>query len=317
VTAMWLPLLGILAGLALLTYASDQFVVGAARLAARLRLSTVVIGAVVIGFGTSAPEMVVSGLAAAQGSLDIAVGNIVGSNIANLSLVLGTSALVVPIAVRSPTIRREAPISLAAAFLFAFLVQDGFTREEAGIAAVALVMALGWILANAREDDPDIAGEVGEFLGDDTAVAVGRELLRTLLGLAGTLVAAQVLVVSATTIAAGFGLGEGFVGMTLVAIGTSLPELATSVQAARKGETDLIVGNLLGSNVFNSLAVTAVAGLAGPGPLADPEIAGTAVLLMLGISIVATVFMVTRRLVVRWEGIVLLLVYVVAVPLLA
>ncbi len=312
-----LPLLGIVAGLLLLTFAADQFVIGAARGAARLNLSTVVIGAVVIGFGTSAPEMLVSGLASASGSLDIAAGNIIGSNIANLSLVLGTAALVLPIAVRSPTMRREAPISLAATLLFAWLVQDGLTRGEGLILALALVVGLGAILWAARGEDAEISQEVEEFLDGDGAVRIGRESGRTLLGLAATLVAAQVLVSSATAIAAELGLAEGFVGLTIVAIGTSLPELATSLQAARKGETDLIVGNLLGSNLFNALAVGAVAGLVGPGPLEDPKLAGLGVSLMVGISIAATVFMASGRRVVRWEGVALLVGYVAVVPLLA
>ncbi|MBW3619384.1 MAG: calcium/sodium antiporter [Actinobacteria bacterium] len=314
---MLLPILGIAGGLVVLTFASDQFVLGAARLAARLRLSAVVIGAVVIGFGTSAPEMIVSGLAAAQGSLDIAVGNVVGSNIANLSLVLGLASLVVPIAVASPTIRREIPISLAATVLFALLVQGGLSRTEGVIAALALAVALGWMLRSARGEDVELSAEVDEFLADETTVHTGHELARTILGLAATLAAAQVLVLSATRIAADVGLAEGFVGLTIVAIGTSLPELATSLQAARKGETDLIVGNLLGSNIFNSLGVVAVAALVGPGRLDDPALAGSAVALMLAVSGVAAVAMVTGRRVVRWEGLVLLVGYLAVVPFLA
>lgn len=317
VRAMLLPILGIGGGLVVLTVASDQFVIGAARLAARLRLSTVVIGAVVIGFGTSAPEMVVSGLAAAQGSLDIAVGNVIGSNIANLSLVLGLSALVVPIVVGSPTIRREGPLSLAAAVLFAVLVQDGLTRVEGMIAAVALAGALAWILTGARSDDAVLSAEVDEFLADESLVHAGHETARTTLGLLLTLAAAQVLVISATAVAARIGLEEGFVGLTLVAVGTSLPELATSLQAARKGETDLIVGNLLGSNIFNSLAVVAVAALVGPGPLGDPTLARGAVALMLAIAALGFGFMATGRHVVRREGLVLLVGYLVILPFLA
>jgi cation:H+ antiporter len=313
---MVLPLLGLVLGLALLSYAADQFVIGAARISAHLRLSTVVIGAVVIGFGTSAPEMVVSGIASAQGSLDIAAGNIIGSNIANLSLVLGVAAMVTPIVVGSPTMRREAPISLASVLLFAWLIQDGLTRGEAVVLAVALVAALTYILRSSRGDDPELTGEVEEFLGDEQG-PISREALRTLGGLVGTLVAAQVLVASATDIASEFGLAEGFVGLTLVAIGTSLPELATSLQAARKDETDLIIGNLLGSNLFNSLAVGTVAGLTGPGPLDDPNLAGMGVALMVGIAVLATAFMATGRRVVRWEGGLLLILYLALLPTLA
>ena len=316
---MLLPILGVVAGLALLTYAADQFVAGAARIAAALQLSAIVIGAVVIGFGTSAPEMVVSAIAAAQGSLDIAAGNIVGSNVANLSLVLGVAALVAPIAVGNGVLRREAPLSLALTLVFALLVQGGLSRWNGALLGALLIAALVWILRSARgtgAGDDALTGEVEEFVGDESP-SLPREWVRTLLGLVGTLVAAQVLVTSATTIATEVGLAEGFVGLTIVAIGTSLPELATAVQAARKGETDLIVGNLLGSNLFNAGAVSAIAGLIGPGPLSDPTIVGFATVLMVGVSIVATAFMVTGRRVVRWEAAVLLAGYLVCVPLLA
>lgn len=313
---MLLPALGVVAGLVLLTVSADQFVAGAARIAAVMRLSAVVIGAVVIGFGTSAPELVVSAIAAGQGSLDIAVGNVVGSNVANLSLVLGVAALVAPIAVGSTVLRREAPLSLAATLVFAVLVQGGLSRWNATVLGLLLVAALTLILRQARGGDDALAGEVEEYLGGE-APSLPREWTRTVLGLVGTLAAAQVLVSSATAIAAEVGLAEGFVGLTIVAIGTSLPELATSVQAARKGETDLIVGNLLGSNLFNAGAVAAVAGLIGPGPLADPTIVGFATLLMVAVAVVATAFMVTGRRVVRWEAGVLVAGYVACVPLLA
>lgn len=312
-----LLLLGIVVGLVLLTVSSDQFVLGAARLAAAMRLSAVVIGAVVIGFGTSAPEMVVSGLAAAGGSLDIAVGNIIGSNVANLSLVLGVASMVAPIAVGSTTVRREAPLSLGAVLVFAALVQDGLTRVEGGVLALLLVASLAYIITSARsEPDDELTAEVEEYVDDD-ALHPGREWVRTLLGLVGTLASAQLLVYCATELAGTLGLKEGFIGVTLVAIGTSLPELATSLQAVRKDETDLIVGNLLGSNLFNSFAVAAVAGLAGPGPVTDPSLTSIGVLLMAGVALGATIAMATARRVVRWEGATLLGAYLAVLPLLA
>jgi cation:H+ antiporter len=313
---MLLPIVGAIAGLALLTYAADQFVVGAARVATLLRLSPIVIGAVVIGFGTSAPEMVVSGLAAGRGSLDIAVGNIVGSNVANLTLVLGAAALVTPIVVRSPVLKREAPLSLGLVVVFAVLVQTGLSRGDAAVLGVLLLVALGVILASARGQDDAMTGEVAEFLGEEPP-SRAREWTRTVLGLVGTLGAAQLLVVSATEIARGLGLSEGFIGLTVVAVGTSLPELATALQSARKDETDLIVGNLLGSNLFNAGAVAAVAGLAGPGPLSDPTIVGFATVLMVVVAVGATVFMITGKRVVRWEGALLLAGYVATIPFLA
>lgn len=314
---MILPLAGIVVGLVVLTYAAEHFVMGAARLAAFMRLSPVVIGAVVIGFGTSAPEMVVSGLASGQGLLDIAAGNIIGSNVANLSLVLGAASMVMPLAVGSPTLRREAPISLASVLLFAMLVQGGLTRTEAAIAGVALVAALTWILYSSRGPDVELSAEVEEYLDEEHHHSIWRESLRTFVGLGLTLGAAQILVASASTVADELGLAEGFVGLTIIALGTSLPELATSLQAARKNEPDLIIGNLLGSNIFNSLAVSAVAGLVGPGPLGDEKLAGIGTILMVVVAVAATFFMATGRTVKRWEGAVLLVLYVGVVPLLA
>jgi cation:H+ antiporter len=312
---MALSVLGIVVGLAVLTFASDQFVVGAARVARSLRLSPILIGAVVIGFGTSAPEMLVSGIAGAQGSLDIGVGNIIGSNVANLSLVLGVAALVTPIAVRSPVLKREAPIALLATIAFAIVVQGGLAGGEAIILSIVMVVGLGLVILGARSGDDQFSSEVDEFVTGD--IATGREVVRTVVGMLFTLGAAKVLVDSAVTIASELGLAEGFVGLTIVAIGTSLPELATAIQAARKGETDLIVGNLLGSNLFNAGAVGAVAGFLGPGELQDPSLTGLAVVLMVGVAVLATVFMVTGRRVGRLEGATLLLLYVVAVPFLA
>ena len=307
---------GIVAGLALLTYAADQFVVGAARVATSLRLSTVVVGAVVIGFGTSAPELLVSGLASAGGSIDLAIGNIVGSNVANLTLVLGVAALIAPIVVRSPVLKREAPISLAAVLVFAWAVQGNLSVVKGVVLTVVLVASLGFIILSSRGGDPGLASEVDEFL-TDASPSLARESMRTLLGLAGTLGAAQVLVMSATTIAAELGLNEGFIGLTVVAIGTSLPELATAVQAARKGETDLIIGNLLGSNLFNAGAVGAVAAFFGSGLPIDGTISTIGVALMVAVAVVATLFMVTGKRVVRWEAIVLLVAYTATLPLLA
>ncbi len=313
---MLLAIAGVVAGLVALTFAADHFVLGAARLAGVLRLSPVVIGAVVIGFGTSAPELVVSGLAAAQGSVDLGIGNVIGSNVANLTLVLGTAALLTPIVVVSPVLRREAPLSLLAVLLFAVLVRDGLSLLDGALLAAVLLGSLTVIVHSARRGDAALTSEVAEYL-EGTAPSPAREWARTGIGLTVTVAAAQLLVVSATTIAAELGLSEGFVGLTIVAIGTSLPELATAVQAARRRELDLIVGNLLGSNLFNAGAVGATLAFIGPGQLADPAVMGPALLLMVAVAALATVFMATGRIVQRWEGAVLLVGYLATLPVLA
>jgi cation:H+ antiporter len=311
-------LLGTVAGLALLTYSADALVGGAARLAAAYKLSPVVIGAVVVGFGTSAPEMVVSGLASLEGSPDIAVGNVIGSNIANLTLVLGVASMIVLLHTSSQTIQREAPLALGSVVLFGVLVQGGLSRLDGVVLGVALVAVLTWLLSDmGTGSESELVGEVAEFVDADWGIERNVEMARTFAGLMGTLIGAQLTVYGASGVADEFGLAEGFVGLTLVALGTSLPELVTAVAAARRGEDELLLGNLLGSNIFNSLAVGSIAGLVGPGPLDDPGLAGLPVILMIVISMTACVFMVTDRTVARWEGIILLGGYAIAIPLMA
>lgn len=311
--------LAVAAGLVLLTVAADRFVGGAARLSLALRVSPVVIGAVVIGFGTSLPEVIVSVLAALQGSLDIAVGNVVGSNVANLTLVLGIAALIAPIAVASPTLRREAPLSTASVALFAVLLYwgRGLGNVEAGVLAVAIVFAT-WALLRAARDPADVlATETSGYLeeGPDE-IDRRREAIWTVVGLLGTLAGAQLVVWGARRIAGDLGLGEGFVGFTVVAVGTSLPELVTSIQASRRGEADLVVGNLLGSNIMNSLLVGGLSGVFGADVLADPALAGWPNLVMVAVSALAALLMLTSRRVERWEGVVLLGAYLATLPLL-
>jgi cation:H+ antiporter len=306
---MLFPSLAVIGGLGLLTFSADQFVVGSARLSAALRISPVVIGALVIGFGTSAPELLVSGLAAGQGHLDLAVGNIVGSNVANLTLVLGVAALIRPLRVTSRTLAREAPLAAVGTFVLAVLVQGGLSRLEGSLLLVAMVAATTWILASAGEEDPELLTEVERYAGGDRP-RLKIEMLRAGLGLLGTLAGAQILIRGAEGIAERLGVAEGVVGLTLVALGTSLPELVTAIQAARRNEGSLIVGNLLGSTMTNSLAVAGVAGVVGPGPLVDPHLAGVATLLMAIVAATGWFLMGTGRIVHRWEGVLLLAGYV-------
>lgn len=315
---MLLALLAVVVGLAVLTKAADVFVAGAARLSAALNVPPVIIGAAVIGFGTSAPEMVVSAIAAAQGKLDLAVGNVIGSNVANLSLVLGVASLLCLMSVASGVLRKEAPLSTAAVLLFAVLVQGGLERWEGAVLLVALLAALLWLFTgNATGEDNELLAEVDEFLDEDDQPSVRRESMRSFVGLVGVIIGAQLAVTGASNIADELGLGEGFVAVTLVAVGTSLPELMTAIAAARKGEDELIVGNLLGSNLFNSLAVGGIAGLIGPGTLDDDKLASIGVGAMVAIALGAWLFMATKRRVERWEAGTLLAAYAATVPLLA
>jgi cation:H+ antiporter len=301
------------AGLVLLTVAADHLVLGASRVATRLRVSAVVVGVVIIGFGTSAPEFLVAGLAAVRGEVALALASLVGSNIANLTLVLGAGALVAPIAVASSTVRREAPMSIAGVALFAVAIAAGLGVVTGVILAVAAVVAI-WVLIRAARATTAPAPAMVTTLVHRPVRPVA-ETVRVLAGIAGTVVGAQLLVVNAAEIAVRLGVPAEVIGFTLVAIGTSLPELVTAVQAQRRGEADLVVGNLLGSNLFNSLAGGAVVALsAGP----DPRFHLTYWLLgvMVAISVLAWVLLWKGYRASRRDAVVLLLVYLACLPLL-
>ena len=312
---MFLGFLFALVGLGVLAFAADHFVTGAARLAVHHHVSRVVVGAVLIGFGTSAPEMVVSGIAASQGELDIGVGNIIGSNVANISLVLAAATIVVVIPVNSQTVRRAIPVSVASVAVFALLLQGTIERWEGAVLAVMIGLFVYSTLKSSGSGD-EFDGELTSVTGD-TLVDVRREYFRATAGLMAVVASSWFIVDGAGRIAEALDLSGGFVGFTLVALGTSAPELVTSVQAARQGETDLLVGNLLGSNVFNSLAVGAIIGLVGPGAISDPTLAETGSLLMVGICLVSGAFMVHRASVGRTKGLILFLLWVLSVVLLS
>ena len=294
-----------LVGIVLLTFAADAFVEGAAKLAVVLQVTPIVIGAVIIGFGTSAPEMLVSAVAATNGDGDLGIGNIIGSNIANLSLILGSAALLVPIAVAKDVLRREAIMATVAAVIFAMTLQGGGINVVEGVLLfVLLILSLGWVIRSGN------APPIDEIVDDGSRVEPRAEIIRTLVGLLGTVGGAWLLVRGATDLADEFGLSGGFVGVTLVAVGTSLPELVTTIAAARQGVTDLIVGNLLGSNLFNSLAVGGVVGVLGDGVIKDSSLATLDVGFMLVVCLGAFAAMWSRALFTRLEGAVLLGVFV-------
>jgi cation:H+ antiporter len=308
-------LVGFGLGLLLLGKASDYFVVGSARLATGLRVSPVFIGVAVIGFGTSAPELLVSGLAAAQDRPELAIGNVVGSNVANMTLVLGTAGMMTVVPVRSAVLRWEAPLSVASVVAFAVLVPGGLSVVDGAVLLGLLVAALSLLLRAALAGKVDLlAGEVAQYVDGTIQHSLRAEVVRTGLGLVGTLAGAQLLVWGASGLAARLGVPPEVIGFTLVAVGTSLPELLTAVQAQRHGEPDLLVGNLLGSNLFNSLAVGAVIGLAGPGSGA-PTVPAAQIVVMVATSLGAWLLLANQARLVRWEAGLLLVGYAVSLPL--
>ena len=269
---MFVDVLMLLIGIALLTGGGQLFVTGSARVAQAFGISPIVVGVVVIGFGTSAPEMVASVLAAAQGRSGVAFGNLVGSNISNIGLVLGTAAMVQPAIVNVTIVRREALLSTVAALLFIGLALNGsLSAPEGGVLIVAFIAVMGWLLWLAlreRQEVPlmeaGVEGMVGPQPGGGAKL---REGVRALVGLVLVLLGAELTVRGAVSLALAAGVDEGFIGLTVVGIGTSLPELVTGIIAAIRRETDLVVGNVLGSNIFNLLLIGGTVGLITSEPL--------------------------------------------------
>jgi cation:H+ antiporter len=313
---MLIALVLLVAGLVLLVWASDQLVTAAARLSLVLRITPVVIGVVVIGFGTSMPELVVSGLAAIEGLFDLGVGNVIGSNIANVLLVLGAAALVAPVAVTDRLLRREVPLTLVAVAAFAWAIQGPLRVVDAILLLVLLAVVLGIVITLARRDGTIDLNELEELSA--AATSTGRESLRAIVGLTLTIAGAQMVVIGGGAIAEGFGLSEGFVGLTLVAVGTSLPELATSVQAVRRGEAELLVGNVLGSNLFNAAAVGSLLVWSGAnlGRTVATELAGIATIAMVVAVAGVSLLLIVRRRLGRLSGALMMLAYVAVVVLL-
>ncbi|MDN6297352.1 MAG: calcium/sodium antiporter [Halomonas sp.] len=284
---MLLPVLAVVAGLVLLIWSADKFIDGAAATSRWLGLSPLLIGMLVIGFGTSAPEMMVSVLAALQGSPELAVGNAYGSNIANIGLVLGFVALMAPLAVHSSVIRKEMPVLMVVTVLTGLILLDGFVaRWEAAVILLILggFMILSILQSRAQKDDA-LMGEVSETL-DNHPMSRGVALTWTLVGLIVLVGSSRLLVWGAVEIATAFGVSELIIGLTVVAIGTSLPELASSISALRRKEHDMVLGNVVGSNLFNTLGVVGLAGVitpieAGPDVLTRDWIVMTAMTMLM------------------------------------
>lgn len=267
---MLIASLAILAGLALLVWSADRFVESSAATAGHFGMPPLLIGMVVVGFGTSAPEMVVSALAASQGNPGLALGNAYGSNITNIALILGITAVIAPIAVHSQVMRKELPILALVTLAAAWLLFDGeLSRLDAAGLLVLFALLLGWsIWSGMRKTDDAFATEMDAELAAHP-MPIRKAILWLVVGLVLLIISSRVLVWGAVDLATRFGVSDLVIGLTIVAIGTSLPELASSIIAARKGEHDLALGNILGSNLFNTLAVVGIAGSIAPMAVAN------------------------------------------------
>lgn len=297
------------AGLALLFLGGEALVRGARSLATRLRVSPLVIGLTVVAFGTSAPELAVSLEAATSGAGDIALGNVVGSNIANLGLILGITALIRPTTVQARLLRVDAPLMVFVSLVLVWMLANGsVSAPEGGVLLAGLAAYLVWTAVGARSESDEVRAE---FEGGLPAAPSGfvPSLGLVVAGIAALVFGGRLLIDSAVDVASALGVSEAVIGLSLVAIGTSLPELATSVVAGLRGQGDIAVGNVIGSNLFNVL------GIVGITALITPVMRGGVDFLTLGIFVVATFLVLpllrTRMRLTRREGGLLLLGYAV------
>ncbi len=312
----WIPLIG---GGLLLYFGAEWFVGGASALALALRVPQILVGLTVVAYGTSAPEIIVGIQAASDGHGEVAIGNVIGSNIANIGLILGIAALIRPARVDGDLRRRELPVLVLSTAVMPLLLLDGVvSRWEAAGLVLAAVGYTGWMVRAARSAssvatakvDAATAGEAADAAGAPRPVGRLRAALTAAIGLAVLLIGGHIFVDGAVSVARVLGMSDRLVGLTIVAVGTSLPELVTSVIAARRGHSDLAIGNVVGSNIFNALLCLGAAGFAGSvgAPLHTLGVDLAALVVMTGL---AAAFIRCERSISRLEGGVAITLYAV------
>ena len=307
--------LGLVAiGVACLGFGADLLVRGAVTIARTARLSAAVIGLTIVSMGTSLPELTVSVAAALKGSADLSLGNVVGSNIFNIGAVLGASALILPMRVHGSAVRLEWPFMFVASFQLLLLARDGrLDRLEGGFFVVALALFTAYAVVISRVA---VSGEEAADLKDEVARKAGADSARTVLSAIGLIVAGIALLVlggeslvrGAVGLARTLGMTERVIGLTVVAAGTGTPELATSIVAARRGQSEIALGNVIGSNIFNILGILGVTALVSPLAI-SPALLGSDLWWMLGLSLVLFPMMRTGAVVGRREGALLVTAY--------
>jgi cation:H+ antiporter len=298
--------LQILSGLVALVAGGELLVRGASRLAVAMRISPLVIGLTVVAFGTSAPELAVSLQASLAGNADISLGNVVGSNIFNVLFILGISALIVPLVISSRLIRWDVPLMIGVSLLVPAMGWDGSINRLDGLLLFGgLVWYTYWCVSASRKESPDV---MSQFAQETPAPPQGRAQVMKQVGLivAGLLtlgLGSRWLVAGAVTVAEGMGVSQLIIGLTIVAAGTSLPELVTSIVAASRGERDIAVGNVVGSNIFNILGVLGLAGLVGPlGVGVSPVALRFDIPVMIAVAVACLPIFFTGYRIARWEG---------------
>ena len=305
--------IAIIGGFALLVWGADRFVTGAAATAANLGVSPLLIGLTIVGFGTSAPEILVSAMASWNGNPALAIGNGIGSNITNIALILGITALVIPLQINSGILRRELPMLMITSLIVYGLFLDKILDFNDGvILLLGLVVMLGWTIylgLSSRKSDP-MADEYAAEL--PTKMSTPTALFWLLAGIIVLLVSSRLLVWGAVEIATHFGISDLIIGLTIVALGTSLPELAASIASALKNEHEIAIGNIIGSNMFNMLAVLGIPGIISPGPVENAVVSRDFPIMLgltLALIIMATGWRSRAGQINRVEGALLLSVY--------
>ena len=295
----------ILLGFLLLIKGGDYLVEGAVAIAQRAKLSKMVIGMTVVGFGTSMPELLVSAQSALVGNSGIAIGNVVGSNIANIALILGISSLIVPIASSRVTLRIDHPFMLLSAILFVAIAMTGSIERWAGVLFVLMLIGFVWYQVVASRK----AMKQQEEEPAEAPMALWKAILIVAVSFGAMVFGADKLIEGASNIALALGVSDRIIGLTIVAVGTSLPELFASVMASIKGESDMAIGNIIGSVTFNILSVIGISAIICP--IKESNVGfGFDYLAMILVSVILWIFLRTHHKIVRWEGLILTLFYI-------
>lgn len=309
---MFYAIAAIIFGLVLLVWSADRFIDGAAATASHFGMPPLLIGMVIVGFGTSAPEMVVSVMSALDGSPGIALGNAYGSNITNIALILGVTALISPIAVQKQIVKTEIPVLLAITALAAYQLLDGaLSLTDGAVLLLVLLAYMAWTVKTNFKGADNIVEDIGEEL-ENSGMSLKKGLFWLAFGLIVLVLSSRLLVWGAVEVAQSLGVSDLIIGLTVVAVGTSLPELASSVAAARKGEHDIAIGNVVGSNLFNTLAVVGLASVIHPMDV-QPEILNRDVAIMTALTVLLFAFCLGKGgagKIGRLKGLILLAAYV-------
>ena len=306
---MILNVLFILVGIVLVLWGADRLTDGAVAVAEKMKMPQIVIGLTIVAMGTSMPEFCVSLVSALKGTTDLAVGNIVGSNIFNTLLIVGVSAWVAPMTILKSTVRKDIPFALFASVILFIMCLDGnISRLDAGILFVLFLVFMYVTLKGAKTKDDDTTAKTDSIEDNKKPMATWLSIVWIIVGLACLIGGSNLFVEGATKVAEHIGVSEAVIGLTIVAGGTSLPELATSVVSARKGNSGIAIGNVLGSNVFNILAILGVTGVITPMHLQGITMLDLS--MMVVSALLVWLFSFTKYKIARWEGIVLTIVFI-------